>query len=301
MMDDQNRNLLLAMALSMLVILVWFWFFPPEEPTPPLEPATVTDSQPALEESGTAAPQPSVGPSTGGTQSAAAALPEEAPRTPIETERLTGSISLQGGRIDDLSLRDYRETLDPEADIVHVLNPSGELGAYYALYGWVPGGDLDFEDVPGADTAWSLVSGEELTQDTPITLAWDNGAGLRFERTIAVDEDFLFTVRQSVTNTTAASVRLAPYGVVTRQGLPDDLKGFFILHEGAIGMYDGELAETNYDGMTDLGADPLWGPSAQVVDVAENGWLGFTDHYWMTALIPEPGTPFKAVKRISLR
>ncbi|MEO1238096.1 MAG: membrane protein insertase YidC [Pseudomonadota bacterium] len=296
-MDDQNRNLLLATALSFLVIMVWFVVFPPEEPAPPTDPAVATDSQPALPPAaGTGGTLPGADPAESG-RVATQALPEQTPRTGIETPRLTGTISLTGGRLDDLSLKDYRETLDPEADVVHLLNPLGQPGAYYALYGWVPGGTLDFEDVPGNDTPWQLLEGDDLTPTTPIVLGWTSDAGLTFERRIEVDEDFLFSVTQTVTNTSDSAVRLAPYGVIARNGLPDDLKGFFILHEGAIGKFDGELSETTYSDMTDLGADPLWGPSAEVINVAENGWVGITDHYWMTALIPEPGNPFTAVKR----
>jgi YidC/Oxa1 family membrane protein insertase len=297
-MDDQNRNLLLATALSFLVIIVWFILFPPEEPAPPADPSVATESSDPVLPPATApvGAQPGADPASAAAETAAA-VPEEAPRATIETPRLRGSVSLQGGRIDDLSLKDYRETLDEEADIVHLLNPLGQAGAYYALYGWVPGGSLGFEDVPGADTDWRIVDGETLAPGRPLTLEWANGNGLTFQREIAVDDDFLFSITQTVTNETGEAVRMAPYGVVARHGLPDDLKGFFILHEGAIGMYDGELAETPYDDMTDLGADPLWGPSAEVVQVQENGWVGITDHYWMTTLIPEPGTPFTAVKR----
>ena len=297
-MDDQNRNLLLATALSFLVIVIWFLLFPPEEPAPPSDPATATDSlptQPPVAVPGGA--QPPADTATAGSDSTVAELPEEAARVDISTPRLQGSISLQGGRIDDLSLKDYRESLDADADIVHLLNPSGTDDAYYALFGWVPGGTLDFEDVPGPDTEWRLVEGDTLSPDEPLTLEWSNTEGLTFRRQIAVDEDFLFTITQSVTNTSGNAVRMAPYGVIARHGVPDDLKGFFILHEGAIRMSDGELEETSYDGMTDLGADPLWGPSAEVVQVEENGWIGVTDHYWMTTLIPDPGTPFTSVAR----
>ena len=297
-MDDQNRNLLLATALSFLVIMIWFILFPPEEPAPPVDPTVATeDATPSLPPA--TAPQGAqpAADAVARAEETAEALPEEAPRAEIDSPRLRGSISLQGGRIDDLSLKDYRESLDDDADIVHLLNPLGQNGAYYALYGWVPGGNLEFEDVPGADTDWRLVSGETLEPGEPLILEWSNGTGLTFRREIALDDDYLFTITQSVTNDTGAAVRMAPYGVVARHGLPDDLKGFFILHEGAIGMFDGELSETAYDDMTDLGADPLWGPSAEVVQVQENGWIGITDHYWMTTLIPEPGTPFTAVKR----
>ncbi|MEM9108379.1 MAG: membrane protein insertase YidC, partial [Pseudomonadota bacterium] len=258
-MDDQNRNLLLATALSFLVIMVWFVLFPPpEEPTTPVDAAQTAETaggQPPVAtplEGGPDAALPNSGSET------AEAVPEEAPRAAIETARVRGSISLQGGRIDDLTLQDYRETLDPEADVVHLFNPLGRAGAYYALYGWVPGGSLEFEDVPGADTAWTLTEGTELTSETPLTLAWNNGAGLLFERKIAIDEDFMFTVTQTVTNQTGAPVRLAPYGVLTRHGLPDDLKGFFILHEGAVGMADGELYDPTYNNISDFDVDPNW-------------------------------------------
>lgn len=296
-MDDQNRNLLLATALSFLVILVWFVVFPPPDQPQTSETSTVatdeTGTRPTAE---TAAPQTATDLSSGGAD-AASEVTSESPRISIETPRLTGSISLQGGRIDDLSLKDYRETLDAESDIVHLLNPLGSQGAYYALYGWDPGTGLDFEDVPDADTPWALAAGDSLAPGSPLTLQWDNGAGLLFEREIAVDEDFLFTVTQRVTNQGGAAVRLAPYGTIARHGLPDDLKGFFILHEGAIGKFDGELSETSYSNMTDLGAVSGWGASAELIDVAEEGWVGLTDHYWMTTLIPEPGTPFTAIKR----
>ena len=293
-MDDQNRNLLLATALSFLVIMVWFVLFPPEEPTQTADPAAIAETDGVPPPAAPSADEPTAALPAEGTESAAA-LTEEAPRVGIETGRLRGSISLQGGRIDDLTLQDYRETLDPESDVVHLLNPLGQPGAYYALYGWVPGGQLDFEDVPGADTAWTLTAGETLTPSSPLTLTWDNGGGLVFERQISVDENYMFTIKQTVSNTTDAAVRLAPYGVLTRHGLPDDLKGFFILHEGAVGMADGELYDPTYNNISDFDVDPNWRTQAEVTNVLENGWVGFTDHYWMTSLIPEPGNPFEAV------
>ncbi len=299
-MDDQNRNLLLATALSFLVIMIWFVLFPPpEEPTTPVDAAQTTDatgSQPPASVppgDGSAANVPIEGSET------ATAVAAEAPRAAIETPRVRGSVSLQGGRIDDLTLQDYRETLDPEADVVHLFNPQGQTNAYYALYGWIPGGSLEFEDVPGADTVWTLAEGADLTPQTPLTLAWDNGGGLVFQRKIEIDDDYMFTVTQTVTNQTGAAVRLAPYGVLTRHGLPDDLKGFFILHEGAVGMADGELYDPTYNNIADFDVDPNWRTQAEITPVAENGWVGFTDHYWMTTLIPEPGNPFEAVTSYS--
>ena len=285
---DDNRNLILATALSFLVILVWFVLFPPPEPAPqePAEPAVV-------QAPGDVAPAP---PSVDGAAPATATAAAEAPRLPIDTPELLGSINLAGGRIDDLKLRDYRETTEPESDIVRLLERVGEPLAYYALFGWRPSAGLDFEDVPGADTPWEVEAGETLGPDSPVTLRWDNGAGLVFRRDIAVDEDFMFTVEQSVTNETGEPVRLAPYGFIARDGLPE-LRNFFILHEGVVRMSDGELQELNYDDLPDLDLDARERVPLEAVEVAAEGWVGFTDHYWMTTLIPEPGTPFVSVAR----
>jgi YidC/Oxa1 family membrane protein insertase len=197
-----------------------------------------------------------------------------------------------GGRIDDLSLKDYRVTVDPDSPIVTLLTPQGTGNAYYALFGWSPGGGLSTEAVPNIDTPWTLESGEALSQDSDVTLAWDNGAGLVFRRTISLDDDYMFTVTQSVTNTGEAAARVAPYGLIARHGEPADLKGFFILHEGVIRQTGEQLNEITYSDLRDLDPDPRWGPVAEVVDITGNGWIGFTDHYWMTTLIPEDDQPF---------
>lgn len=295
-MDDQNKNLILATALSFLVILGWYTFFPPPEPEQTPETA-ISETAPA---DGTAA-APSAGADSVADAATAEAEASQAPRLEIETPRITGSISLQGGRIDDLSLKDYRETLDKNSPIVTLLKPVGEAQAYYALYGWAPGSGLSAADVPGANTLWSAPEGAALTPDSPVTLSWDNGKGLTFARTIAVDEDYMFSVTQSVTNASGATVSLAPYGTLARHGLPQDLKNFFILHEGLVGMADGELAEIDYDDMEDFELDPRDGARAEVRQVAENGWIGFTDHYWMTTLAPAPGQGFRSIAKFDER
>ena len=213
---------------------------------------------------------------------------------PIDTPELIGSINLAGGRIDDLRLKDYRETLDPQSELVRLLSPVGGLQAYYALFGWSPTGTLGYEAVPGADTPWEVESGEVLGPGAPVTLRWDNGAGLVFRRTMSVDEHFMFSVEQTVTNEGGAAVRLAPYGIVARHNEPD-VEGFFILHEGAVRMSDGELEEIDYGDMPDLPLVEREGGNAEPVEVAADGWIGFTDKYWMTTLVPAPGTPFASV------
>ncbi|MDV4143240.1 membrane protein insertase YidC [Shimia sp. FJ5] len=293
-MDDQNKNLILATVLSFVVILVWFVMFPPPE-----EPV-VDPNAPAVTSQADTPQAPPVANPSATTGDQAAASPDvtalaEAPRIKIETARLSGSISLLGGRIDDLHLDDYRETLDPGAPTVTFLAPRGEQDAFYALYGWAPGAGLSLDAVPGANTEWTAAADATLTEDSPVTLTWDNGAGLTFRRTISVDENYMFSIDQSVENTGAGTVSLAPYGILARHGEPTDLKNFFILHEGVVGMADGELSEVDYDEITDFAFDQREGAKAEVTPVTENGWIGFTDHYWMATLIPTQNSPFKSV------
>ncbi|PSL20971.1 membrane protein insertase YidC [Shimia abyssi] len=299
-MDDQNKNLILATVLSFVVILVWFVMFPPPEPAPqdPNAAVTETDGTVPLAPSATA-------PAATGTADTGSAATEtvaaDAPRIDIDTDRLSGSISLLGGRIDDLKLNDYRETIDEDSPIVSFFSPSGEPSAYYALYGWAPGAGLTHDLVPGANTQWSLGAGDTLTVATPVTLEWNNGAGLTFRRTISIDENYMFSVEQSVENNGAGNVSLAPYGILARHGEPQDLKNFFILHEGLVAMADGELTEADYDDMTDYPFNQREGARAEVTQVNETGWIGFTDHYWMATLIPETGSPFKSVAKFDER
>lgn len=299
---DDNKNLILATVLSFLVVLVWYTVFAP--PTP--EPAPVTEaSQTVALGQTTAAPVVPDGAArtapvqTPAPDSVAVAI-AAAPRLAIDTPKLVGSVSLLGGRIDDLRLKDYRETLDPASPLVRLLAPVGgaDLNAtkpYYAVYGWLPAGNLAPNLLPGAMTVWSQESGDVLAPGKPIGLVWDNGAGLIFHREIAVDENYLFTIKQSVENQTGAPVRLAPYGIVARHGQPST-QGYYVLHEGIVRMSDGTLGEVKYKDIAKL--DPIEREGqAEVVDVSENGWIGFTDKYWMTTLAPAPGQAFTSVVR----
>ncbi|MCT8161430.1 membrane protein insertase YidC [Pseudoruegeria sp. SHC-113] len=291
-MDDQNKNLILATALSFLVILVWFVVFPPEEPVIDPNAPEISDSAnvPAVDTAPVAA---TAGSGEAGGETAVA----EAARIAVKTDALSGSISLAGGRIDDLKLTQYNETIEDGSPQVTLLRPEGTAGGYFSLFGWAPGGALDFADVPGPTTAWTQVGTGELTPETPVQLEWSNGKGLTFQRQIAIDAENMFTVTQTVQNTSGADVRLAPYAEVVRQGEPVDLKGFFIIHEGAIQQTGGSLNELSYKDMRNLGRDETWGASTEVTAVDQNGWLGFTDHYWMTTIIPAQTETFSSVLR----
>jgi YidC/Oxa1 family membrane protein insertase len=291
---SEQKNMIIAAALSFLVIVVWQFFLAPPPPAPPVEQTAAIEGQPAEGAPPTAAPAPQV--------EAPAALPREqalanAPRVPIATPKLSGSISLRGGRLDDLSLTEHRETIDPSSPPVTLLSPFGSEHPYYAIWGWTPSRDQAAVALPGPDAEWRVESGDRLTPEQPVTLAWDNGAGLTFRRTFSVDRDYMFAVTQSVQNGTDQPVSLAPYGIVARHGVPKT-QGTYILHEGGVGEFDGTLKEFKYSKMEDLTPDPAEGGPAERIGVTNNGWLGFTDKYWMAAQAGGPNEPFTGVFKV---
>ncbi|MEM9715274.1 MAG: membrane protein insertase YidC [Pseudomonadota bacterium] len=292
-MDDNNKNLLLASGLSFLVILVWFLLFPPEPPVEqPVDPAT------AVEQGGTIIP-----PAGGATTVVEAPVADSretalasSERVSIETERLAGTISLTGGRIDDLSLLDYNVELNDPSEKVRLLSPAGGPNAYYALHGWVPSGGLTYDDVPGANTEWTQVGGNVLTPSSPVELEWTNASGVTFKKEIAVDEDFLFSITQTVENSSAAGMRLAPYGLVAQQGEPEQI-GMWLLHEGVVRSSDDTIQEIDYSDMPDQAFVANEAGNVEAIDVEQNGWIGFTSKYWMTTLLPNAGQSFTSVSK----
>ena len=290
--ESDNKNLILAAVLSVAVVFAWQYYFAPVPP-PPVDPAAVegqVDTVPAATvEGGGAAIAP-------GAQTRGEAL-ATAPRVEIETEALSGSIALTGGRLDDLHLSLDRDTLEPDDETVVLLNPAGGPAPYFVDYGWRRTVDSDPGPLPNAATPWTVESGRTLTATTPVVLRWDNGEGLTFRRMFEIDDRYMFTVTQSVENATANAVTLAPYGAIARRGEPDGVN-FYILHEGALGMFDGELSEVDYDDIRDMEVSTTERGPVEITGIAENGWLGFTDKYWMTTLAPQPGQAFDAVYRM---
>lgn len=197
-----------------------------------------------------------------------------APRIRVNTPRLHGSISLLGGRVDDLTLVDYHETIDPNSPEIELLSPPRAPHPYYAEFGWAPADPAT--PVPAADTMWTAAGGP-LTPSSPVALTWDNGQGLRFIRTFAVDGNYMFTVTQRVENTGAAAVTLHPYSLIARAGTPPTA-GFYILHEGPLGVFDRTLKEMKYSDLQDDGT---------VKVDSTGGWIGITDKYWLAALVPD--------------
>jgi YidC/Oxa1 family membrane protein insertase len=293
-MDENNRNFLLAILLSIGVLFAWQFFFVPK-PHPPAEKPPVQQSQ-QQQQTEQGPPRPgaqSETPAAGGpTAPAAGATPtltrEEAlaqsPRIAIDTPALKGSIALKGGRIDDLTLKDYRETVDPDSPNVILLSPAGGPHAYYTEHGFVGGDNAKDLALPSADTVWKATSQGPLTQSAPVTLTYDSGKGLTFTRIIAVDDKYMFTVTDKVANSGSEPVTLYPYALVSRHETPQ-VKGYYILHEGLIGVVDDGLQEITYKKAIEK-------PAATFK--SNEGWLGITDKYWAAVVIPEQGKAFEA-------
>jgi YidC/Oxa1 family membrane protein insertase len=205
-------------------------------------------------------------------------------RVTIRNDRVHGSLALTGGRIDNIVLSDYPVTTAPDSPDVTLLNPPGAPDPYFVEFGWVP--SEQGVAVPGPDTPWQA-NGNELRPDQPVALSWDNGQGLRFEREITIDDAYLISVTQRVENSGEAAVSLQPYGLISRWGTPATL-GFYILHEGPIGVLGGKLEEIDYDDLRDDGDIEL---------ASVGGWLGITDKYWLSALIPDQQGEIKATFR----
>lgn len=201
---------------------------------------------------------------------------EDAGSVNIITPELVGSLSLRGARLDDLSLVKHKETMKPDSANFHLLNPFGKANAYFARFGWTAKGKAA-EFVPGNTTAWTA-SSDTLSPGNPVTLSWRNQDNVTFQMLVSVDDKFMFTVEQSVQNDSGEAIEIAPYGMISRKGEPKTA-GLYILHEGPIGVFDGDLQEIDYGDLEDDG---------DFQSSALGGWMGFTDKFWMTTLIPDP-------------
>jgi YidC/Oxa1 family membrane protein insertase len=307
-MFREHKNTILAIVLSLLVVVGWQYFvgYPQMErqrQQEALKQQEQSQTQPgATNKAGADQPinaqpngLPGAPPEAPGLPNAAApsALAQAAtreavlaatPRVVIDTPRLGGSIDLKGGRIDDITLTQYRETIDPNSPPIVMFAPSGAPDAYYAEFGWVPASGTTAA-MPGPDTLWQQQGSGKLGIDHPVTLTYDNGQGLVFTRTIAVDDHYLFTIKDQVANKGSSAVTLFPYALVSRHGAPKVL-GYYILHEGLIGMMgDQGLQTETYKKMDDKKSES-W-------DVT-NAWLGFTDKYFAAALLPDTDAHVRA-------
>lgn len=288
---NEGRNYVLAIGLSILVLVGWQYFVA----GPQLEKAQRQAELAAQQQQSTSEtadlPTPSADGGTGEIAAPTAGLTgsreeviAQGERVSIETVALTGSINLTGGRIDDLRLKRYNETVDDSSPIITLLSPEGTPEPYFVEQGWVSATGST-ANLPKSDTQWQVVGNQTLSVDNAVTLQFDNGNGQIFKRTFNVDENYLFTVTQTVENNGSGDIALFPYSRVTRQETPKT-SGFFILHEGPIGVLsDNNLVELSYKDLAEESRK----------DYSSNGgWLGFTDKYWATAVVPTPDTSVNA-------
>ena len=270
MRDDNTRNTIIFFVCAAIMLLGYQLFVAdPQarraqaeaEARKALAPAAATLDRPGV---GLGAPVV--------TRQAALAA---SPRVPIQTPALRGSLSLRGAQIDDLYLVTYAETMKKGSPPVELLRPEGAPFAWFVDLGWaganVPG-------LPNRQTLWTLSQGAVLSPGQPVTLTYDNGAGLTFTRVIAVDADYMFTVTDTVANTGAAAITLAAYGSVQRQGIPDTLGKNSVVHEGGMGWLGKDRRPIKYKKWEKDGASPTYD--------SVGGWVGITDRYWMAAVIP---------------
>ncbi|MEZ5889794.1 MAG: membrane protein insertase YidC [Xanthobacteraceae bacterium] len=305
---SEHKNTILAIVLSGAILLLWQYFFglpqmekqrqeaqrqqqqtqqqaqpgptqpAPTQPVPQAaggKPTPGTAPTPGAAPSPSTAPSPTSAPSDSHSREAALAA---GTRVAIDTPDIKGSIALKGARIDDVALTRYHETVNPSSPAIVLLSPSGTPHPFYAEFGWVGGAGQTLA-LPGPDTMWRQEGSGALTPSHPITLVYDNGQGLTFRRTVSVDDKYLFTLKDEVTNKGTAPVTLYPYGLVSRHGTPQTL-GYYILHEGLIGVL-------GPDGLQEVTYSTIEDKKAMNFNVT-NAWLGITDKYWAATLLPDP-------------
>lgn len=268
-----TKNVIAAISLSAAVIILYSLFFAPS----PEEIRKNSKNTNQIEKN-------SETPTLEDNKELAAISREDAinenERVEFENNDIKGSISLIGGSIDDLIFKNYTSTLNGNDNIV-LLNPRKISDGYYVETGWVTNNKNI--DLPNSKTVWEIDGNKKLTPTQPVTLFWQNKQGIKFEKIIEIDDKFLFTINQKITNNSDKIYNLYPYGQIIRNQAPD-VTNFYILHEGLIGVFDEQLVEKDYEDIEDK----------KFSQNAQSGWLGITDKYWITTLIPENNKDFRS-------
>ncbi len=266
MHPDDKRNLLIFMVLAVVVYFAYDHFI--------LQPKVAAMRAQQEQKAQDVAQFDLINPPVA--ERPRAEILADRPRLSIETEKLAGTIDLKGARIDDISLRQHFVTKEREKSIT-VMSPAGSPHPRYAEIGWVAADSSN--PVPDKNTQWRLQGMQKsLTPDTPLTLVWNNGKGLTFERTYAIDENYVISVSQRVSNALDRPVTLHPYALIAQRGKPENFEGRSISHEGPIGYIHKELFELKYKKMAEEPA---------MEQNAVKGWIGITEKYWLTAFLPE--------------
>jgi len=272
-----NKNVFIAIALSLSVLLFWGAFFE----TPEQNNKNIESKQKQIESKQSNEIVPNINETNLPKAISRKDSIKNVKRIQIKNEKIEGSISLKGGILDDLSFKKYKKTIE-EKDNVVFLNPKETAEGYFIETGWTSIGNKI--KVPKLNSTWSIAGNNILSPNKPVILEWDNEEGLIFRKKIEIDDKYLFKINQEIQNNTKETIQLYPYAQITRNKKPDDVKGFYILHEGFIGVFDEELKEDDYDDIKDK----------KIVREANNGWLGITDKYWVTAIVPPKNENFKS-------
>ena len=273
-----NKNVFIAIALSMSVLLFWGAFF--ETPRQDKDKNFVQEKSETKFKSSTDI-TPTLNEQVKSKFTSRKDSIAQVGRITINNKKVNGSISLRGGIFDDLSFKNYMQELDSKEEVVF-LNPKETEDGFYIETGWTSVGNKI--KVPTLDTVWSVKGNRNLDEKTPVVLEWNNGQGLIFKKIIKLDEKYLFKIKQEIKNNTNKTVELYPYAQITRNKKPDDVQGFYILHEGFIGVFDDELKEDSYEDVVEK----------KISRESDSGWLGITDKYWVTAIVPPKNENFKS-------
>ncbi len=267
------RNVLMAIVLSTLVLIVWATFFE----APIVEQQNVENQIEKKESTST----PSIEEMESSKKISRNEAISKVKRVKLENENIKGSISLEGGIIDDIIFKKYRKKLESDDNVIF-LNPKNSQEGYYIETGWASTGDNKLK-LPLDNIIWKIKGNNVLTPGNPITLEWDNEEGLIFTKKIELDENFLFKITQSIKNNSNKSFQFFPYAQITRNYKPE-VTPIYILHEGFLGVFGDELKELDYEDVDE----------EKFIMNNLKGWLGITDKYWLTAIVPEKGKNFKS-------
>ena len=284
---NEQRNLYLAIGISIAIII----FFQMLIPTQPINPPTSIDDE-------TIEPAKSISDSNQDINEIKSRddVISANNRVTFKTNSIQGSINLKGGVLDDLTLSKYKESLDINSENIHLLSPNGTLNPYFIETGWINNNEIE---VPNQNTIWKSNS-SSLSASNPVTLEWTNSKNITFKKIFTIDENYMFSITQEIENKSNEEIEVYPYRVIKRINTPDTI-GFFILHEGLISLVDDELLEKNYDDLAEDCTKSLQNLKKSFCDKnsTSGGWLGFTDKYWMSALIPEADQSIRVEHRHS--
>jgi YidC/Oxa1 family membrane protein insertase len=284
---DSLRNTITFIVLSVIILIAYQTFV--------LGPQAAKRA--AEQRAQAAATHVQAQPQTSGPVSSAITLSAAlagSPRVSVDTPTLSGSIALRGARIDDLFLKKYHQTIDARSPPVQLFSPEGTASAFFSEMGWL---GANVSGLPDDQTLWSAPANAPLTPSTPLVLTYDNGQGLKFTRTIAVDENYMFSIADTVTNAGAQAVSLQPQGLVAQVGTPADFvtvsgkahQTSTLVHEGGIGVIDGKLQNPSYTCVFGQLFCNAWKKDQPIEQTSNNGWLGITQKYWLAALVPAQG------------